>query len=407
MAPMAPFIRLSYSIFSISTLSLGLGCDGGFVAAVNPPSPASSFRDSLPPATRDGDKLALYDTQVNLSLALRSAAIKLTGDLPTGDEIKRVRSASDPLAEYTALIDSYLGRATFAVQMIDFFQDTLKTGPYTGSPAGVNMSAAATFAAQLVVQGDDFTKLLTATSGTCPTYNATTNTFTDAACVNAPVGILSDAGVQSQFYSNMGFRRVRWVQETFMCAPFPAEIGPIKTRYPNGTFASPWDFLSISGSQNFPGPGKIDVDFHETSSTICANCHVSLNHQSPLMANFDATGKLQTTIQVETPSTTTRKSKRIDWLPDSEGTAWRFGVPVSDLKAYGQAIVNDPGFAPCMATRIWNWALSRGDVVADKVALTENQARLLSTQLVQAKWNLRTLIRSTFLSPEFIRYPIF
>ena len=60
-----------------------------------------------------------------------------------------------------------------------------------------------------------------------------------------------------------------------------------------------------------------------------------------------------------------------------------------------------------MASRIWNWALSRGDVVADKVALTENQARLLSTQLVQAKWNLRALIRSTFLSPEFIRYPIF
>lgn len=403
----APLIRVSCAFAALATLGSAAGCDGGLEQSAASPTAQSGIRDSLPPAVRDGDKLGVYDGQVNFSLALRSAAIKLTGDLPSGAEIKRVRDAADPLVEYTALVDSYLTRPTFTTQMIDFFQDTLKTGPYTGSPVGVNMSAAATFAARLVVEGDDFTKLLTATTGTCPTYNAATNSFADGACINPPVGILSDAGVQAQFYSNMGFRRVRWVQETFICAPFPAEIGPVKTRYPNGTFASPWDFLSISGSQNFPGPGKIDVDFHETSSTICANCHVSLNHQAPLMANFDASGKLQTTIQVETPSTTTRKSKRIDWLPDAEGTAWRFGVPVKDLTEYARAIVNDPAFAPCMATRVWNWAMSRGDVVADKVPLTENQAKLLTTELMQKKWNLRALIRATFLSPQFIRYPIY
>ena len=40
----------------------------------------------------------------------------------------------------------------------------------------------------------------------------------------ASAGVLTDPAVMRQFYSNMAFRRVRWVQETFACTKFPAEV---------------------------------------------------------------------------------------------------------------------------------------------------------------------------------------
>ena len=60
------------------------------------------------------------DRVVDYSAALRIAALRLTGDLPTMDEINQVANAADDAAKktaYEALIDNYMARPTFARQM--------------------------------------------------------------------------------------------------------------------------------------------------------------------------------------------------------------------------------------------------------------------------------------------------
>ena len=92
----------------------------------------------------------------------------------------------------------------------------------------VSLDTAPTFAAELVVQDQPITNLFTATTNTCPTLSADGKTFTDAACAVAnglkTAGVLTDPGAMAQFYSNMAFRRVRWIQETFACTQVPGGV---------------------------------------------------------------------------------------------------------------------------------------------------------------------------------------
>src|SRR5207248_4110063 len=123
-----------------------------------------------------------------------------------------------------------------------------------------------------------------------------------AACPTAnglkTVGVLSDPGAMAQFYSNMAFRRVRWVQESFVCTKFPAEYSGSPKTMGNGQYVSPWPFTLVTGGSD----KKIaPVDFQDTSSVVCANCHTTMNHMAPLFAQFDDLGAFQTTIQVHTP----------------------------------------------------------------------------------------------------------
>src|SRR5688572_18677216 len=157
---------------------------------------------------------ALNARETDYGQALRSASLKLVGDLPTLAEIKFVADAGDQKAAYDAMIDAHLEDPRLARQMRRFFRGTFKMG-------GGSLDGAPTFAAQLVVEGRSYMELLTATAGTCPTLDAATGLFTAVDCMDsgAPVkaGILTDPNVQQHFFSNMAFRRVRWVQETFDC----------------------------------------------------------------------------------------------------------------------------------------------------------------------------------------------
>jgi hypothetical protein len=93
-----------------------------------------------------------------------------------------------------------------------------------------------------------------------------------------------------------------------------------------------------------------------------------------------------------------------DFLPMGETPAYRFGKPVKDLKELGDAIAADPAFPRCMATRIWNWALSRPDVVEDQATLTEALATELATELTNNKWNLKALTYKVFTNESFVRF---
>ena len=360
-------------------------------------------------AADGGANASIDDRVINYGEALRTASIKLVGAFPLLTDIQAIEAAATPAAAqtlYEADIDAMLADTRFADTQITWWRNTFKTGEPTdptqlatlpkGSP---NFDTAAMFAASVVVGGLPFTNILTAATGTCPTYAS--GTFTPANCTNnAPTtGILTDPGIQAQFFGHMAFRRVRFIQEIFACSAFPAELGPKPVTMGSGEYTSPWDFDSIAGG------ATAKIDFQSTSAIICANCHTSLNHIAPLFANFDENGLYNaTTIQVQTPVTPPVTSVLLDWLPAGQPFAWRYGTTVTDIPSFGTAMAADPDVQRCAVTRVWNWAFSRGDVVNDgaPVPTTVSDSYLAAFQA--ANYNMKTLIRSVFTSDDFVKF---
>jgi hypothetical protein len=340
---------------------------------------------------------ALGARVVDYGQALRIASLKLRGELPTLAEIKFVTEAGDAAAQkmaYEATIDAYLEDPRFAGMMRDFFRDAFKMG-------GGEMDTAPNFAARLVVEGKPFTDLFTATANTCPTFDRASGAFTDGECQQgtATVGVLTNPNVMRQFFSNMAFRRVRWVQETFVCTKFPAEWAPPVDIGAAAQYTSPWPFESVAS----PETGGV-VNFRDTSAVICANCHTTMNHQAPLFAHFDEDGQYQQGLAVPTPVDGAPTARVEDYLPAGEVPAYRLGQPTPDLAAFGAAMANDPAVAECAVARVWNYALGKGDIVA---ALAVVPTSVVEAQLATFKaqnYNLKEVIRAVFTSDDFVKF---
>src|SRR5258706_573046 len=149
--------------------------------------------------------------------------------------------------------------------------------------------------------------------------------FNAADCANGgpKAGILTNPGVQAQFNSNFAFRRTRWVQETFVCTKYPAEVAAAPTDVGAASpYTGVWPFSSIAGTDN---GGR--VNFHDTQAVICANCHSTINHIAPLFAYYDANGMYQTNIAVTTPHDGAPLAKMSDYLPTGETPARRMRHP--------------------------------------------------------------------------------
>jgi hypothetical protein len=349
------------------------------------------------------DAGALDTRVVDYGEALRTASLKLVGNLPTLAQIQAIENATTPAAQatiYNADIDAMLADPRFASQMIQYFRDTFKTGmPYSPMPKGApSFDTAATFAAMVVVNEQPFTDILTAATGTCPTF--ANGTFTSASCTNgAPTsGVLTDPGIQAQYFEDLAFRRVRFIQEIFVCSPMPAEYSANPVAMGQSLYTSPWPFDSISGG------ATAKINFQDTSAVICANCHTTLNHIAPLFAYFDANGKYQTTIQVQTPVVPAVTSVLTDWLPAGQGFAWRNGVPVTDIPSLGQAIAADPDVAQCAVNRVWDWAFNRGDIVNDLATVPAEVTAPILTDFTAKQMNLKQAIRDIFTSDDFVRF---
>jgi hypothetical protein len=337
--------------------------------------------------------------------------MKLVGELPTLDEIAQVTDA----ASYERQIDRYLADPRFAVQIQAYFQNLMKMGGPLQVRVGNNnvnreLNAAPTFAAQLVVESRPMTELFTATTNTCPTLDPQSGRFTAASCVDrignnnvnrASVGVLTDPGMMAHFYSNMAFRRVRWVQETFACAQFPAEYAPTPVSVGNGAYITPWPFTSISGEGTINQPR---VDFLDTTSVVCANCHATMNHLAPLFSYHDAAGNLSTTMQVRLPTQGTPIAELRDFLPAGEVTAWRFGMNAGDLGQLGQVMAQDPEVARCFVKRAWNWAMSRGDIVNDSALVPEVVIDALASSYAAGGHVLKPTLRAIFVHDDFVRF---
>ena len=337
--------------------------------------------------------------RVDYSAALRTAALRLVGELPTLLEVHFVADAEDPQAAYEAMVDAYLDDPRLAGELVSFFRDTFKMG---GTD---RMDGPAVFAAQLAMQDRPFTDLLTAAAGTCPTFDPASGTFTPADCDNGvaqTVGVLTSPAVMEQFVSNLAFRRARWVQETFACAPFPAEVTREQAVGDLGApYTAPWDWDSIAG---FDNGGRID--FLDTSSVICANCHATLNHLAPLFARFDAAGLWSDDIAVTLPLEELPFAVLEDWLPAGrQQTAWRYGVPTPDLPALGAALAADPDVAACTVARAWNFALGRGDVIAADAEVPREVIAPIVDRFVADGLRFRDALRRVLTSDDFVRFP--
>ena len=351
--------------------------------------------DQSPPVDEWDAKLA--ERVVDYNAALRIASLKLIGELPTLAEIKQVVAAPDKKSAYATLVRGYITSPKFARQMFRFWQDALKMGDTA------ELDSAPAFAAQLVVENRSFLGVLTATSGTCPTYTAATSQFTPGNCTNnAPVtvGLLTHPGVQKHFFGNLAFRRVRWVQETFACTKFPAEVStaPIDVggaQPYTGTFP----FASIAGEVT---GGR--VDFRNTESVICANCHSNMNHIAPLFAYYDEAGRYSSTMVAPTPLPMAPAVKMSDYLPTGEGMAWRNGVPVTDMASLGKAMAADRAISECAIARVWNWAMDKQDIVD---GLAKVPSATISTQVdafIANDHKLRDAILAVFTSDDFVKF---
>ncbi|HTL34955.1 MAG TPA: hypothetical protein VL326_17620 [Kofleriaceae bacterium] len=342
----------------------------------------------------------IWQTQLNARTynypaALRTAALRLTGDLPTVAQIEQLANAADPKAVYGQLINAMLTDPRFTRQMLGFWRDTFKMG------GAADLDTAPAFAAQLTVNNGSSDQLFLATTGTCPTV--ANDVITSASCTNNPpatAGVLTNPGAMKQFAGNLAFRRVRWVQEVFDCTAFPAEVGtPKPVGANNAPYTAPWDFASIAGTDN---GGR--VNFHDTSAVVCANCHATMNHLAPLFANFDANGLYTTAIAVTLPTDGRPLATRADWLPAGETTAWRYNKPATTLTQLGQAMAADPQVGTCTVARVWNFALGKGDIVQ---TLSIVPADVIQTQLAAfdaSGHKLRDLFYTVFTSDDFTKY---
>jgi hypothetical protein len=345
--------------------------------------------------TDEWDEL-LGNREYDYSAALKIAALRLTGDVPTLAEINQVASApaEGKAAAYQAIIRTYLERPAFAKQMMSFWRDTFKMG------GTAELDAAPAFAAQLTVENRSYMELFTATQNTCPTYDAAAGTFTAANCPGTgPVaGVITNPGAMKHFFGNFAFRRVRWVQESFDCVKFPAEVGAAQDVGGAAPFLGVWPFKSISGLDT----GR--VDFQDVSAVVCANCHQTMNHIAPLFANYDANGAYQAAISVPTPLEGAPMAQLNDYLPAGESTAWRFGVPADSLTALGTAMAADPDVAKCGVARVWNWALGKTDIVD---TLQEVPIETIQTQVdafTASGHKLKDLVYAVYTSDDFVQF---
>ena len=378
---------------------------------VDPNNPSNPTTPTTPKTPEEQVKQLLDARKTDYGEALRTASLKLNDQLPTFEQIKAIEGAADDAAKkvvYEKAVDTMIADPKFTTVMIKFFKDTYRTGQVGAVQAGMpNKDAAANFSAQVVVEGRSHKELFTATTNTCPTFDATTGVFTPAACAAGPgggatVGLLTDPGLQAQYFANMAFRRVRFVQETFACSKMPAEYSKTPVAMGNGTFTGAQPFDSITGKKNTPAAR---IDFQDTSAVICANCHTSMNHQAQLFANFDDKGLLQAASQVEVPIPGNPKTNATDFQPAAGAYfAWRADKKVTDLTGLGAAIADDPEVGRFAVNRVWNYALSRGDIVNDlatiPVAVTDALAKDFNTN----GQKLKETIRQVFKAEDFVKF---
>jgi hypothetical protein len=393
-------------------VNTGAGAEGGAGGGNGGGTTGTTSTTGQTTSTTTTEKTVLDQRVLSYTEALRTASFKLVGNAPKLEDILAIENAAtdaEKKSKYEAMVDAMMQDVRFKNRLIEFWRNTFRmAGPASGKKP--SRDTAPTFAAKIVFEKRPFTDLLTATTNTCPTFDGTD--FKDGSCPpNGPagmetVGVLTDPGIHAQYYGNLAFRRVRFFQEVFACRKMPAEYNPQAKNPPPiagcemaQPYTNPWDFTKIGGHTNM---GRID--FQDCSSVICANCHATINHRAPLFANFDENGMYQPQISVLLPITGTPPAVPTDYLVEGEGTAWKKDMPAADLAAMGQAMASDDEVLGCAVTRVWNYAMSKGDVVADSASLDPSIVEPLLKKFKASGFNLNATWRDVFTHDDFVKF---
>jgi len=343
--------------------------------------------------------------------------------LPTANQIDAM--ANEPEAtqpdQYASMVDEMLSDPLFTVRMLEYWRNVFKM---YGDDVEIEMQpapsreTAPTFATRIVVEGRPWTDLLTATTDTCPTYDEASESFVSAECDNqiVPAGVLTDPGIHSLYWGNLAFRRNRFFHETFLCRNANASGGaePVSDPSPVGgcgiespsNYVSPWPITSIAGAcDEVCTNGNAEcVNFYEYNTTVvCANCHATWNHRAPLFANFDRFGDFQSSPQVLVPVSGSPFAVQGDWLPDNEPTAWKYNMPAADLTELGNVMKDDEEVQYCMVKRMWNYAMSRGDIVINETPVPNSVVEDYH-QLMMTDGSLKEVLKAMLLSDDFVSF---
>ena len=337
------------------------GGEGTTVGTTGPSTSVSTGSGNQQPQI---ELTELDERELDYGEALRTASILLVGDAPTVAEIYELADLPPDMQDekYIELIDKKLADPRFAATLVEFFKYTYKMGGASTVMGEPNRDTAPVFSARTVYEEKDWRNILTQQTNTCPTFNATTNTFSDGNCNNMPSstmasGILTDPGVHSLYFGNLAFRRNRFFHETFLCKSGNEQAGGEPTDAPptdapcNGGGSIPgynnkWAVSEIAGACN---GGR--VDFHAyNNSNVCANCHSTWNHRSPLFAQFDSRGIYQSLtaageFAVFVPVNGSPRAKMSDWLCVSPSCpnggnnkpAWKKTMKVNGVETPGLA----------------------------------------------------------------------
>lgn len=397
----------------------------------------------------------LADGTVDYALALRTAALKLNGRLPTMDEQAKLKaaiakgandgSADDPGAVYRGLIQGYIAAPAFAGQMMSFWRNQLRMGVFTisggfqGSLAQamarqVDLESGPALMARLTVEGKDLTTAFTQATNNCPTFTAPA-TFTDGNCFVAGVnlasppakpgsnvaegqqaGILTNPGFMAHYYSNFAFRRARVIQEIFGCTPMPSEFTDKPEIVGPYVYASPWPRDGIPNDNKAPtlqarryaGTAPATPNNKYVSFNIdCQTCHNTLNHRAALFAVFDAVGFSSgdmTKMMVSSPVEFVPFAQLAEYFPATDKPAWKYGQPANTFQEFGQAMAKDPDVQRCFVTRAWNHAYSRDDVVTELALVPASVSEETYQYFKGTGFNFKKMLEKIYTDPNFIRF---
>jgi hypothetical protein len=408
----------SLAAFGLAVALAGCGSseDPNSIGTPGSPSSTTDPNGSATSTTPDDQvKQILDERKTDYGEALRTASLKLRDQLPSLDEINAVANAGDVNAQkvaYEKAVDTFIASPQFAATMVKYFKDTYRTGNLPGvmpTAGQTDKDAASNFSAEVIVEDRPYMDILTASTNTCPGFDATTGTFTPASCAPGAVagptsGILGDPAILANYFSNMSFRRSRFFVETFDCTKFPIQFSNKPVPMGNGSYTGVGDFNAITGLKNNP---KARIDFQDTSAVICANCHINNNFIAPHWANYDAKGILQATPQVIVPIPGNPIVKvPDDYQPPATFTLhWKDGMaPTTDIVGLGKEMATDPAVATCAVNRMWNYAMSRGDIVNDLATVPDVVTGQLATDFTNSGFKMKATIAAIFKSDDFTKF---
>ena len=201
-------------------------------------------------------------------------------------------------------------------------------------------------------------------SGTCPTFDPATGTFTAGDCAN---GVPAHGRPAHQPGRDGALLRQprrsaasRWVQETFACTKFPAEIARDRSDVGGAApYTGVWPFDSIAGArQRRPHrlPRHVVGDLRELPldhephraavRALRRRRHVPDDHRRPDAARRRAAGS--------DAATTCRPAR-----PPRGASACRSPT----CRRSASAMAADPTSPSARVARMWNWALGKTDIV--------------------------------------------